>query len=81
MDIFQIPVVADLPVGRNLQDHMMFPAMIHVNESISGSDWVYDWWSQLQYSLFRAGQYSRYKLKQVVGNLVYYYISDLFCSF
>lgn len=58
LDKFKIPVVADLPVGRNLQDHMMFPAMIHVNESISGSDWVYDWWSQLQYSLFRAGPLS-----------------------
>lgn len=34
---------------------MMFPAMIHVNESISGSDWVYGFWSQLKYSLFRSG--------------------------
>lgn len=33
----------------------MFPAMIHVNESISGSDWVYGFWSQLKYSLFRSG--------------------------
>lgn len=48
-------MVADLPVGKNLQDHMMFPAMIHVNESISGSDWVYGFWSQLKYSLFRSG--------------------------
>lgn len=45
----------DLPVGKNLQDHMMFPAMIQVNESISGSDWVYGFWSQLKYSLFRSG--------------------------
>lgn len=54
----QIPLVMDLPVGKNLQDHMMFPAMIHVNESISGSDWVYGFWSQLKYSLFRSGWYT-----------------------
>lgn len=48
-------MVADLPVGKNLQDNMMFPAMIHVNESISGYDWVYGFWSQLKYSLFRSG--------------------------
>lgn len=54
----QIPLVANLPVGKNLQDHMMFPAMIHVNESISGSDWVYGFWSQLKYSLFRSGWYT-----------------------
>lgn len=53
----QIPLVADLPVGKNLQDHMMFPAMIHVNESISGSDWVKGFWSQLKYLLFRSGWY------------------------
>ncbi|XP_052687911.1 L-sorbose 1-dehydrogenase-like [Crassostrea angulata] len=58
MDKLKIPLVADLPVGKNLQDHMMFPAMIHVNESISGSDWVYGFWSQLKYSLFRSGPLS-----------------------
>ncbi|XP_061182214.1 L-sorbose 1-dehydrogenase-like [Saccostrea echinata] len=58
LEKLKIPVVADLPVGKNLQDHMMFPVMIQVNESISGSDWVYGWWSQLQYSLFRSGPLS-----------------------
>ncbi|XP_062579973.1 L-sorbose 1-dehydrogenase-like isoform X2 [Saccostrea cucullata] len=58
LDKLKIPVVADLPVGKNLQDHMMFPVMIQVNESISGSDWVYGWWSQLQYVLFRSGPLS-----------------------
>ncbi|KAK3095685.1 hypothetical protein FSP39_017574 [Pinctada imbricata] len=52
----EIPVVADLPVGKNLQDHLMIPLMVEMNDSISSSpNWVFSTWSHIQYKLFKTG--------------------------
>ena len=29
----QIPIIEDLPVGQNLQDHIFFPLLFYINES------------------------------------------------
>ncbi|XP_059159179.1 glucose dehydrogenase [FAD, quinone]-like [Physella acuta] len=35
LESFKIPVLADLPVGENLQDHMTFDVGVKINESLS----------------------------------------------
>jgi hypothetical protein len=56
--ISQIPVVADLPVGNNLQDHIMISQQVDVDQAISitpaGLGSV---WSELQYKLFGTGRF------------------------
>lgn len=45
-----IPVVMDLPVGRNLQDHMRLQLFTHINEPLSvTSDMKLGWWNKLKY--------------------------------
>ncbi|KAH9525158.1 hypothetical protein Btru_000505, partial [Bulinus truncatus] len=51
-----IPVVADLPVGENLQDHMWFDIGVKVREPITATfDEADSWWSNLKYNLFGTG--------------------------
>ncbi|CAG5127880.1 unnamed protein product [Candidula unifasciata] len=56
LESLKIPVVADLPVGQNLQDHMWFDMGVRIREPITNS-WprVKTFWSQLQYKLFGTG--------------------------
>ena len=51
-----IPVKADLPVGENLQDHMIFFAMTRLNttEGITKAK-IESSWTKLQYQLFGTG--------------------------
>ncbi|XP_076077863.1 glucose dehydrogenase [FAD, quinone]-like isoform X1 [Mytilus galloprovincialis] len=54
-----IPVVADLPVGNNLQDHMMFPMKYNINSSISMNTQTFQAQiPKVQYALFKTGIYS-----------------------
>lgn len=51
-----IPVIADLPVGENLQDHLMFPFAIESNVTWSITpDQITSFWSNLQYNVFGTG--------------------------
>ncbi|XP_059154343.1 glucose dehydrogenase [FAD, quinone]-like [Physella acuta] len=51
-----IPVVADLPVGSNLQDHLFFEYSIGLNQTVSATpDQIDSLWSRLQVQLFGTG--------------------------
>ena len=50
-----IDVITDLPVGENLQDHVMLWMFSRINSSYSS---VQIWWSHLQYMLFKTGPLS-----------------------
>ncbi|KAL3868340.1 hypothetical protein ACJMK2_041157 [Sinanodonta woodiana] len=59
LDELGIPVIADLPVGENLQDHLMLGIPTGVN--ITGSfteNAVSSWWTYVQYFLFGTGYLS-----------------------
>ncbi|KAL3868280.1 hypothetical protein ACJMK2_041107 [Sinanodonta woodiana] len=59
LDHLGIPVIADLPVGDNLQDHLMLPVLTRVN--ITGSvteKGMLSWWTITQYYLFSTGYFS-----------------------
>ncbi|XP_052257333.1 glucose dehydrogenase [FAD, quinone]-like [Dreissena polymorpha] len=54
-----IPVIADLPVGQNLQDHLYIPLLSHINQSLSITrDGVESYWMKLLYALLGKGIYS-----------------------
>lgn len=52
----QIPVVADLPVGQNLQDHLFFDVGVRIREPLTTA-WssLFQWQTMLQYKLFGTG--------------------------
>ncbi|OWF43153.1 glucose dehydrogenase [FAD, quinone]-like isoform X2 [Mizuhopecten yessoensis] len=54
-----IPVLADLPVGENLQDHFMIPLAFRINTTgpITG-DKLTSMWTVKQYEYFRTGLWS-----------------------
>lgn len=63
---FQIDVVADLPVGENLQDHMMLPVALSINRSLTvGPQELFGFWSQLKYSLYKGGMPHTYHRKYI----------------
>ena len=63
---FQIDVVADLPVGENLQDHMMFPVALSINQSLTvGPQELFGFWSQLKYSLYKGGMLHTYHRRYI----------------
>lgn len=54
-------MVADLPVGQELQDHMMFFLKADIKKPVSYTmDKVYTPFNWLQYYLFGTGQYYTY---------------------
>ncbi|XP_052257319.1 glucose dehydrogenase [FAD, quinone]-like [Dreissena polymorpha] len=54
-----IPVITDLPVGQNLQDHLYIPLLSHINQSLSITiDDVESYWMKLRFSLQGKGIYS-----------------------
>ena len=54
-----IKVIQDLPVGENLQDHMLMFVMTTFNDSAGMTEpKVFSWWSELQYRLFNTGYLS-----------------------
>lgn len=65
-EYFQIDVVADLPVGENLQDHMMFPVALSINQSLTvGPQELFGFWSQLKYSLYKGGMDHTYHRRYI----------------
>ena len=55
--ICQIPVINDLPVGENLQDHMFFLLQVDIDKPYSQTpDKVNSWSTWLQYHLFGTGE-------------------------
>ena len=54
--IKQIPVVADLPVGENLQDHLYLDLVASIEQPLSWklADYT-SWWSTLNYQFFGTG--------------------------
>ncbi|GFS12496.1 glucose dehydrogenase [acceptor] [Elysia marginata] len=51
-----IPVVADLPVGENLQDHLFYEFSIGVNQTVSATEAVQEsLWTRMQLNLFGSG--------------------------
>ncbi|KAL8613591.1 hypothetical protein ACOMHN_022010 [Nucella lapillus] len=59
MDKLQIPVVADLPVGDNLQDHVAFDYQVGVRKHITVTpEDLTSFWTQLKYTLFKSGPWS-----------------------
>ncbi|KAL3868279.1 hypothetical protein ACJMK2_041106 [Sinanodonta woodiana] len=69
LDQLGIPVIADLPVGDNLQDHLMLPVLTRVN--ITGSvteKAMLSWWTSAQYYLFGTGYLSS-PLVEVVAHV------------
>ncbi|KAL5010861.1 hypothetical protein ScPMuIL_013166 [Solemya velum] len=56
LESFGIPVVADLPVGQNLQDHLMMMMSHCINRSISvTAEKANSWYSRLLYKLMGTG--------------------------
>ncbi|KAH9508964.1 hypothetical protein Btru_048406 [Bulinus truncatus] len=56
LDSLKIPVLADLPVGENLQDHVMFEIGFFINRSLTATARSFvSLWSYLQYKLFGKG--------------------------
>ncbi|KAL4218200.1 hypothetical protein ACF0H5_022936 [Mactra antiquata] len=54
-----IEVIADLPVGENLRDHVMIGLMTKINSSIGlTADILQSWTSKLRYNLFGSGPLS-----------------------
>ena len=54
--MLQIPVVADLPVGDNLQDHLFFDYHVGLKEAVSvTTDNLNSFWTWLQYTVFKTG--------------------------
>ena len=52
----QISVVADLPVGQNLQDHLFYEYSIGVNRTVSAPQSVQEsLWTRMQLKLFGSG--------------------------
>jgi choline dehydrogenase-like flavoprotein len=59
LESLKIPVVADLPVGQNLQDHIMFDVGVKIREPLSTPMHEFgSLWSRLQYKLFGTGPLS-----------------------
>eukprot|EP00105_Crassostrea_gigas_P017147 XP_011434809.1 PREDICTED: uncharacterized protein LOC105333502 isoform X2 [Crassostrea gigas] len=56
----KIPLVADLPVGNNLEDHLMIMMVFMDNSSAAFNPST---WSFLQYQLFRSGPFSKVHLE------------------
>ncbi|CAG5124865.1 unnamed protein product, partial [Candidula unifasciata] len=55
----QIPIVADLPVGQNLQDHLYFEVGVRIKEPLTTPpSEAITWRTKLQYALFRTGPLS-----------------------
>lgn len=54
-----VPIIKDLPVGENLDDHMLLymPTRINTTDSITGSK-AKSWKSVLEYMLFKTGHLS-----------------------
>ncbi|XP_070179795.1 glucose dehydrogenase [FAD, quinone]-like isoform X2 [Littorina saxatilis] len=59
LEKLKIPVVADLPVGDNLHDHLFFDYQVAVKEpvGVTPSD-LTSFWTWLQYTLFKTGHWS-----------------------
>ena len=56
LEELKIDVKADLPVGQNLQDHMMLIMSAKINKSISiTEDTRQSWWTGMKYNLFGKG--------------------------
>ena len=54
--VLQIPVIADLPVGDNLQDHLMTLLRVLIDKPLSTSPQMINKpWSLWQYDLLRTG--------------------------
>nr|KAG5702796.1 hypothetical protein BaRGS_001878 [Batillaria attramentaria] len=53
---FCIPLVADLPVGENLQDHVAFDYHVGLKQPVAvTTEQLFSLWTRLQYRLFRTG--------------------------
>ncbi|BFZ25270.1 hypothetical protein BsWGS_28309 [Bradybaena similaris] len=51
-----IPLVADLPVGANLQDHLYFEFCVGINQSLTANkEMQQSFWTQAQHKLFGSG--------------------------
>ena len=63
LEALGIEVKADLPVGKNLQDHQMVLMFTKINQSISLTvNSLDNWWTKLQYLLFGTGPLSKSSL-------------------
>lgn len=59
LNALEIDTIADLPVGHNLQDHMVLLMFSRINSSVSiTADLVRNIWSRLRYTLFGTGPLS-----------------------
>ncbi|CAL1533743.1 unnamed protein product, partial [Lymnaea stagnalis] len=56
LEQLKIPVVADLPVGENLHDHVFFDMGVKIKEPLSSKfDSPTSWWTYLEYKIFGTG--------------------------
>ena len=54
--LFQIPVVADLPAGDNLHDHVFFDYHVGVKDSVAVTPAeLTSFWTWLKYTMFKSG--------------------------
>ncbi|XP_059159190.1 alcohol dehydrogenase [acceptor]-like [Physella acuta] len=59
LENMKIPVIADLPVGENLQDHVLFDMSVSIKQPLTASlETIGSWWSILKYTLFGTGPLS-----------------------
>ena len=58
LEEFGIPVLADLPVGDNLQDHLTLLTMSSLNGNAVSNSNAYGWFQKLQHNLFGKGIFS-----------------------
>lgn len=56
---FKIPVVADLPVGENLHDHVFYDYQVGLKEPVAVTPAeLTSFWTWLQYTLFKTGHWA-----------------------
>ncbi|XP_041354805.1 glucose dehydrogenase [FAD, quinone]-like isoform X2 [Gigantopelta aegis] len=68
LEQLKIPMVADLPVGENLQDHLMTFLRVLINQPLSTSpEKLTKPWTKLQYDLFKTGFLASPCLNEFVG--------------
>jgi len=59
LDKLKIPVVADLPAGDNMHDHVFFDYQVGLKEPVSVTPaQLTSFWTWLQYTLFKTGHWS-----------------------
>ncbi len=66
--LWQIPVLADLPVGENLLDHLFIDVDFTVEGDVSLTSRLihHTWWTKLEHSIFGTGVLTLHGYSRIV---------------